>query len=562
MRKRIAYLDNRREALSKDRNHMLSHWRRLRAYINPLRGRFNQDTVYQREKPNFEKIITGRSLYARRTLAGGLRSGLTSPSRDWFKLAMGNSDEVSQEAREWLDVVHDRIMRVLGSSNYYEEMHSTYEELAVFGNSALFIEEDYNRILRCQTLTTGSYMVGTDSYGSVNVFYHQRWLTTSQMVDKFGRDKLPKEIKQAYDNDELEKRFSAHNLIEQDKKATDGRYKSIWWADADGGTILGEGFYREFPVMFARWNVLPDMVYGYGPATEALADCMQLMRMQADRLAGVAKQVGPPLIASHSLQGQTLNVAPNSINYAGAEGGDLDKIVLPLYQTQLNLTDLRVAIEEISMAINEGFYVDLFLMIQNAGEAGNTRMTATEIAERRTEKMTALGPVLERLESELLTPSIQRVFSIMLDSGLLPPPPDSMLDGSEIKIEYVSILAQAQQMMGIQPLEQLTQYVATVLASFPEIADKLDWDKIVEHYHTFVGAPADVVKKQEEVDAIRAARAQAMEQQQGLDQMGQAAGSLDQIASGAEQMSNAGEIGNAALSQLMGSMGYGGEGYY
>ena len=54
----------------------------------------------------------------------------------------------------------------------------------------------------------------------------------------------------------------------------------------------------------------------------------------------------------------------------------------------------------------------------------------------------------ERLNDELLDPLIDRTFAIMLRVGLIPPPPQQ-LQGQSIKVEYTSILAQAQKLLGI-----------------------------------------------------------------------------------------------------------------
>jgi len=418
----------------------------------------------------------------------------------------------------------------------------------------MIIEEDFDKVIRCKTFTCGTYLVALNANGVIDTFHHSRWMTARQIVDSFGYDNAPKSVARAFDNDKYEERFRVHLLIEPDNESSERRFKSIWYMDEDNCTTLHEGFFYDFPVMFARWNAIPDMTYGYGPSTEALADIKQLMRMQKDRITGVAKQVSPPLLASNSLQGQSIYTAPNAITYSGEDGTSLDKAVIPLYQVPLNLTDLERAIMEIKQAINEGFYVDLFLMLQSRD---NPQMTATEVAERRTEKMTALGPVLERLEAELLTPSIVRIFGIMNEAGLIPPMPDEMETSERgLKIEYVSILAQAQKMTGLQPIEQLTTYVASLIGAVPTLADKIDFDKAVERYHDFLGAPADMIRQQEEVEQLRAERAQLEQQNAAMDQMNTAAQSLQNVAQGAQQMSNAGAIGNDALDQILSGVGF------
>ena len=59
-------------------------------------------------------------------------------------------------------------------------------------------------------------------------------------------------------------------------------------------------------------------------------------------------------------------------------------------------------------AIRDAFYVNQLMM------QSGTQMTATEVLQRTEEKMRLLGPVLGRLQSELLQPLITRAFNILL----------------------------------------------------------------------------------------------------------------------------------------------------
>ena len=88
---------------------------------------------------------------------------------------------------------------------------------------------------------------------------------------------------------------------------------------------------------------------------------------------------------------------------------------------------------------NACFNTDMFLMID--GQSG--QMTATEVAERHQEKLLMLGPVLERLQNEILDPLIEITFAQMIEAGIVPRPPDE-LQGKELNVEFISMLAQAQ----------------------------------------------------------------------------------------------------------------------
>ena len=116
---------------------------------------------------------------------------------------------------------------------------------------------------------------------------------------------------------------------------------------------------------------------------------------------------------------------------------------------RLDLSHLAADIAEVQGRIKEAFYANLFLML---AESDRREITAREIDERREEKMLMLGPVLERLHDELLSPLVARVFNIMARNGQLPEPPRG-LDGRGLQVEFISILAQAQKSVATAGIE-------------------------------------------------------------------------------------------------------------
>lgn len=148
----IQALDKRRSSLSETRQVMIPHWQDLQRYINPLRGRFNNEKP-QRHLPDFDKLLNGASQKAARILAAGMQAGLTNPARQWFKLTTHEPENESRDVRMWCDEVHSRMMTIMSASNFYHALHGCYDEIGTFGTAPLSIEEDYNNVIRCRTLT-------------------------------------------------------------------------------------------------------------------------------------------------------------------------------------------------------------------------------------------------------------------------------------------------------------------------------------------------------------------------------------------------------------------------
>jgi hypothetical protein len=149
------------------------------------------------------------------------------------------------------------------------------------------------------------------------------------------------------------------------------------------------------------------------------------------------------------------------------------------------------------------------LMLANAT---NTRMTATEVAERHEEKLLMLGPVLERLHNELLDPLIDITFQRMIEADMLPPPPEE-LQGMDLSVEFVSMLAQAQRAVGTNSVDRFVANLGNVAGIKPEVLDKFDPDEWADAYGDMLGVDPKMIVANDKVAIIRENRAQAAAQQ-------------------------------------------------
>ena len=173
-------------------------------------------------------------------------------------------------------------------------------------------------------------------------------------------------------------------------------------------------------------------------------------------------------------------------------------------------------------AIREVFYVSQLMLQQGQ------QMTATEVIQRNEEKMRLLGPVLGRLQSELLKPMIDRCFAILLRNNQFAQAPE-FLSGQDIEIEYVSPLAKAQKGTELTSITRAIEILGS-LANVAPVFDYINFDALVKHVADLVGVPQKVLKLQSQVNAEREQQAQLAEQQAQMQQMQQAAEAGGKIA--------------------------------
>jgi len=334
-------------------------------------------------------------------------------------------------------------------------------------------------------------------------------------------------------------------------------FREVYWEDNQkDGKYLFAGGYMEFPFMVPRWQTTTTAdAYGRGPGWKALGDVKMLQKLQKEKLISVQKSNDPPLQADASVIGEVNASVPGGITRTSTSVPNSG--VRAAYEVRPDLNAMEVTIEKTTAKINAKFFKDLFLMFVEADRTGRN-ITATEVMERQAEKLTVLGPVLERLEGELLSPLIERTFSIMVRKGLILPPP-AVIEGMPLRIQYISVLAQAQKMAGVTAIDQWTSGVAASTAIDPEATDLVDMDEVNTMKADMLGVPAKVVRSKGAVAMRRKQRAQAQEQASKASQMIAMAEAAKKGAGAVKDMSQAPLNQNSALdSTLAGIAGTGG----
>ncbi len=570
-KKKLNELEQRRKELVRERESWKQDWRELSRYFLPRKGRFLEDGERSNQGGLMRGSLDSTGIYAMRDLAAGLQGGMTSPARPWFKLATQDSEmERSSTTCRWLDEVERRMRDVLHRSNFYNSVHQLYEELASFGTAFMFELPDRKTCVRFQTMTAGEYCLDTDEHGRVDTVFRVLDMTLRQLVRKFGLPALPEFMRGMWEQQgNWNERFTViHAVFPRDDRnpdKIDGKNKpwaSLYYLDGQGGGghsghfggggeglhLLSEGGYDEFPGFGVRWDVTGGDVYGRGPGMDALPDCVLLHSMTSSMLKALHKEVDPPMIVAGDKK--DINLLPGGVTFTNAmqsQGAG----VYPALQLRHNIQGTAMAIGQIQQKIREGLFNDLFRMLLGSDRRN---ITAREIAAREEEKMVLIGPVLERMHDELLIPLITRTFNIMAEGNYLPPWPEE-IGGQPLKVEFVSLLAQAQKMVGTGAIERYVGFVGQIAQMAPEILDAVNPDKVADAYGDYVGVDARVIRSQDERDQLRQAREQAQAQaQQQQEQMAAAQMAMQ----GAKTLGQAKMGGGSALDALLGGGGQAG----
>ncbi|UOF77461.1 head to tail connecting protein [Caudoviricetes sp.] len=517
-------LEVRLSDLKQERDYWIGVWSKLSQYISPQTGKYiNSPQALTRGNQSRDKILSNVTSSALRTLASGMLGGMSSPTKPWFQLSLPLGDKDDSKIKIWLSECEEVMRAVMHKSNYYASLATAYYDLGLYGTSAVIIYEDERNGIKCQNLPIGSYCLASDDDGNVTTLMREFNMTLYQMVKRYGVENLSRTAQDAWKARRgLEVEYTLIQAIFPNKDYdVDGiGTKGLEYLDvtfergSEKGKLLEFKGFKEKPFFASRWFTVNGDVYGESPAMEALPDVERLQYYTKKEMQATEKVLSPPLIASSSLIDQPTHLTPNGLTYVPniTEHG-----MRALYE--INPTAISIVngiINEIVKRINDAFYKDLWMLLDSL--EGVQPRSQMELTKREGEKILQLSPVIQKVQSELLESSIDRIFSILFRQGALPPPPEALQEIKDLKIEYTSELSVAQNVKDTVPIEQFASFIGNLAGVFPDVRDKFAVDETVDDYGRALGLNPKVIRATDKANAIREQRNQQMQQQQMMQQ--------------------------------------------
>lgn len=555
----LEWCNRRLEALRTERTSFMGHWRDLTDFLQPRRGRYTITDRNKGDKRN-SKIINSKGTLALRTAASGIMANLTSPARPWLRLETPDPALMEYEpVKEWLQAVERLIYAVFSGSNLYQALPVLYTELLQFGTGAMSQIDDYEDVARFYSHTIGSYMITQNDRMVVDVLYREYELTVDQVAKKYGLEGATPFVRSAYDNGNYSYWVPLVQAIEPNpdfnpnsRLARHMEYRSLVYESGANRIQPAQGFlsrkgYHEFPAFCPRWEVTGEDIYGTNcPGMTALGDVKQLQVEERRKAMAIDKLVNPPLKGPGSLKNLNINALPGGTNLY--DGDTTREGLQPVYQVDPRIQELMQDIQAVERRIDECFYVPLFMTF--AQMEGIQPRNQLEIMQRNEEKLLMLGPVIERLFNELLDPLVDRTFNQIMRAGLLPPAPPELQDQT-LKIKYISSLAQAQQAVGAGTIERVAGFVGQMAQLDPTVGAKFNAHEAIDQYASMIGAPAKLIRPDEQAQAI----IQGLQQQQQMQAMpDMAQKGANAAAQGAQAIKTLSDIPPDQVKQAAGNM--------
>jgi hypothetical protein len=483
--------------LKADRTNWDSYWEQLAEYIIPRKDNVYGYSVSGENKHN--RLYDSTSIHSNELLASALHSMLTNPTDVWFALSSGEKElDKSKDVRQYLQDCVKIITQTLNTSNFQTQIHETYLDIGSIGTSVLRMEEDDEMLIRFfSNPIYGSY-VAENSKGEIDTVYRCYDYTLRQIEQEFGDEVFTAypDLKRTYEKEPMHKCEIIHAV-----EPREGKWASVHVLKKHE-FVLRDANFNENPHAVPRWSKISGEKYGRSPGMKALPDIKMLNQMMKTLIRVAQKVADPPLMVPDNGFLMPLKTVPGGTNIYRA--GTKDRIE-PL-QTNARLDIGAELLEQTRLRVRQAFFIDQ-LQLQDGPQ-----MTATEVNQRIEEQLRIMGPILGRLNNELLKPIIDRTYAILFRKGKLPPAPE-ILKGKELEVQYTSQIAKAQKAAGANTLNRVIQSIAPLIEMNPQVMDVFNGDQAVKIHAEIFGLPEEMLNADDEVAKVRQARA---EQQQAM----------------------------------------------
>lgn len=532
MNKNAEKLVKRFNKIKGERHNWDDHWqecsdrvlpRKSDVYIEPW------NRVKGEKKNNPTLLVDSTAVNANVNLAAALHSMLTNPSQKWFELTTGDDERDSEyENALWLESATDLMHNVFNSSNFQTEIHELYLDLGCFGTGVLEVLPDDEKIVRFKSRPIYEVYIEEDATGKVNKIWREFELPLGELSDIFGEESFSESMLKDLKKDPTKKERLLHVICESAdaarmdyimEKGYKKDYVSMYVTTRKPHVIEMKGM-NNFPYLTPRWSKLSGEVYGRSPAMSALPDIKLMNQVKSNMIRYNQKATDPPMLIPDDGFGLPVDLRPGGTTYVRA--GTQDEIkTIPLLGQPLLTKDIM---QDLQQDIRRAFFMDHLQLREGP------QKTAQEVMQLSDESQRFMAPQLARQHDELLRPLVDIVLAQMLTRDMFGPIPRE-LAGREVKVRYTSQIAKAQRASEGNSLMRALELSMPFIEMNPEATDIYNHDEVLRYAGFITGLAAKLYRSPEEVEQIRASRAQQQQLAQQMAENESAANTLNKLGS-------------------------------
>lgn len=510
-----------RQHLRIDQAAWLSLWRDCAAFCCPDRRQIVNHAMANQPDAKFVNSTQAENSVAKdcvNVVSGGMRQWVIPDG--WFQWQPAPQLQGNMQVKEWLADCTARAQGPLEASGFYDATHEMFKDLVVFGTGGKTIMEGVNTPLHVQALAPTEFVFQTNWDGEVSryiVTYHK---TADELFKMFG-DEVPEKVKADLAGNRPNNKHEVINSVYTRDKAEmkvasypdDPKGKPIesCWIHVNDKKVMSEAAFDEMPLTVPRWDKWSNSsAYGVSPAMNALADIRGLNVIDMILAVHAELQINPRVMRGPAEMG-AIDLSPGGVTSVT----QMDAV--KEWATSGSFAVGEKQIERKEASIRAIFHADLFRQISNI----QREMTKFEAQMREAEGVIKIAAPMSRLGRDDINPGMRRTFMILYRKGIFAPPPDEAFytDASGARYLLFPKTIQTNRMAraingkkNISFNNLMNRVLPIAEAGRPEVLDNYKWDDICRDMDVADGVPGEWHQTPEDVEKLRAARAQAQKE--------------------------------------------------
>ena len=470
----------------KEAQSIKDHWKdrfeEAYEYCLPNRESFYDESPGQRRT---DKIFDETAVVGVQEFASRLQAGIVPTFARWADFQAGSEipPEQKPEINLELDKITDYVFQILQTSNFNQEIHEAFMDLAI-GTGVMLVEEgDAINPIKFSSIPLTRVCLNNGPDGAIDTVYRTRYCKPDEINILYPKAVLPENFDPLRQTKKIKIVEAVYKIYEPNVE----KYKLCVVMEDPKHILFEETYTGEGanPYLVFRWNKASGEVYGRGPvfnAMSAIKTCnltIELILQNAQMsVSGVYTYEDDGVINPDNISlvpGSLIPVAPGSRGLVPIQAASNFDVA------QLVLNDMRANIKKA-------------LYMEALGKPEGTPMTATEVSERMADLSRQIGASFGRLQSELINPLLRRIIRILSKQGRIDIP---KVNGREVKIAPRSPLAQAQHLQDVADVTRFNEIIAGTFG--PQMINLIvDQNATAKYLAEKMNLPEKLIRDEEE----------------------------------------------------------------
>jgi Bacteriophage head to tail connecting protein len=485
-------------------------------------GGFNQATPGQiRGANNFDTThLTSNERFA----AAGV--AITTPEETLYIRPRFADPELMKirAVKLWCEMAGERLyaIRHAPHTGFGTAVNEDWDQLGRYGTSPMWISARPAIGMFYKTLHLSEVYIDTDFAGLVDRVFRLFTKTARQLEQMLGHDVLTPKMQKALEtpgkeNTEFEVLHVVSPNTSWDADKLDYRrypISSRYFA-IDEKIYMQKAGFNTMPIAVSRHMTSAGEKYGRSPSIKMLPTIDGVNAMRHTTLRAGHKAVDPALLFNNDAGVTKLVTRPGGMN-----AGFVDDMGHPMVSRmpggEAGLPYAMEMIQQERDVIKTAFLEEFYKILTDP----NSRMTTTEVLEVMSKQGILVRPYAARYATEKQTPMSQRELDLCMRFGQIEPFPAEVREaGAWPVIDYENPMAAMARAESTTKTLRFIEALTPIAQVDPGIYDYLDTDVMVPGMAEEIGVKPSYIRPTDQVQAMRAKRAQDEQQAAGVEQL-------------------------------------------